>query len=505
LLTWFLTAPQPFHDLTRKEAVSQVAVYVILFLVIVEVLSLLCWFSFPFDPKLSQSGISRYFVELETKTFILTGSLAPILAVLVLFSWITKPVIPCIGVLNRFLSVVNQNNKEKTFHQTKKYLMPVLVVCAVFVSFLVMLYPFSPQLNVNMNPIGVDYTAYQDWLTKTEGHNVFQASATFFLEHTDRPLSLLFIYIIQSVTGLPASVVVQYFPLFLAPLLVLAVYFFVHQTKNGDATVFAAFLVSSSFHIIVGLYGFFLSNWMAIIESYLFMGFYFGALNKKSVPRMVAACLLLVMMLFTHSWTWGMSIGVLFLYLLFTAIKQRKDLPANRFELLSIATLIMVNVCVFFARNAVLGVSLTNFETITVMQETVSGSAVATFASDLSYVFFNTHYGFFVNPLLLVLSVLGTVVIVLGEKPENRYLTAWLMGSSIFFVLTAGWTVKSRILLCLPFPFFAAVGLVALTKLVDRLFDQNKTLYIKKLTVALVILMCLNYAFRCAFEMSQLT
>lgn len=505
VLTWFLTLPQPFSDTNRKKAVSQVAVYLILFLAAIEVLALICWFSFPFDPKLSQDGICKYFVELETKTFILTGSLAPILAVLVLFSWITKPVIPRINLLNRLLSIVTQNgNIEKTVHPHKKYLTLTIVACALIVSFLVVLYPFSPELNANMNPVGVDFESYQDWLTKTVGNNFFQAATTFFFERTDRPLSLIFIYIIKSVTGLLASTVVQYFPLILAPALVLSVYFFVHETKNANTSLFAAFLAASSFHIIVELYGFFLSNWMAVIELYLFMGVYFGALNKKSVPHMAAACLFSVMILFTHSWTWGMVVGVLFLYMLLTAMKHRKNLTTNKFELLSITALILVNLSVCFARNAVLGVPLTNFEAVTIAQKTVSVPAVASFGNDLFYTFFNTHYGFFVNPMILALSAIGAVITVLGDKSENRYLTAWLMGSSIFLFLAAGWTIKSRILLSLPFPFFAAIGLVALTKLVDRLFDQNKTALIKNMTITYVILMGLNYAFRCAFEMSQL-
>ncbi|MCW4033726.1 MAG: dolichyl-diphosphooligosaccharide--protein glycosyltransferase subunit STT3, partial [Candidatus Bathyarchaeota archaeon] len=502
-LVWFLTSPKPFTTMNRKKAVSHVLVYTILILVVVEVAALVCWFSFPFVPNLSQQGTCRYLVEQETKMFILAGSLAPILTVIVLFSWITKPLFPKIRSLKQFLLLFTEKDSEPNGN-TKNQLQTMLLLCTIILSFLVTAYPFSPALKVNANPIGVDVQEYQNWLTNAENSNFFEATSAFFFERPDRALSLVFLYTAKVVTGAPSSNVVQFFPMILAPALVFAVYFFVNETKPNRTSLLTAFFAVFSFHICVGLYGFYLSNWMALIELYFFMGVYFGGLRKKSVYRMLVALVLSVALLFTHSSTWAMSMGVILAHFLLTMLHHRKNLATNKYEIKVLTAIIVINILVLVARNLALQVPLTQFETATLAQSNVSISGLGSFWSDLSYTFFNTHYGFFVNPMALLLAAVGGFITVFDYKPENRYLTAWLLGSCLFFVFGAGWMIKSRILLNLPLPVFEAIGLVGVTRMINKIFDQNKTATINNLTVAFVVLTGLNYAFRCAFELSQL-
>jgi len=504
-LTWFLTSPKPFSTMPRKKAISLVVVYLILILVIVEVSALICWFIFPFAPKLGQMGACKYLVDLETKMFLLTGSLAPVFTLLFLFSWITKPFFPRCNILRRLRTLfIKGNNRPKNVYVKRAFPL-LLLACPIILSFLVTLYPFAPGLNVNINPIGVDFLGYEEWLTKSANDNFFSAITGFFFEHPDRPLSLFAIYLVKCASGLTASTVIQFSPLILAPVLVSAVYFFMHETKTlSNASLLAAFLAVSSFHITVVMYGFLLSNWMALIELYLFMGFYFSSLKKKSYTRMAIALLLSISLLFTHSWTWGMSIGVLLAYLLLTIIHHRKNLTATRFEIRFLIILILVNVSVCIARNYVLGVPAGNFETAQLAQNTVSIGALESFGYDLLYTLFHTMYGLFVNPMALLLAVLGSFIIVSDDTPVNRYLTAWLLGSCIFFVLGFGWVIKSRILVNIPLPVLEAIGLVGLTNMVKKIFEPDKTSLINLLTISFILLAGLNYAFRCAFEMAQL-
>jgi hypothetical protein len=502
-LVWFLTKPKPLSTIPRKKAISLVVVYLLLILVIVEVSALICWFSFPFAPKLAQMGGCKSLVDLETKVFLLMGSLAPVFTVLFLVSWITKPFFPRYNILRRLHNLFAQsNNHPKNIH-LKRVTHLLLLACPIILSFLVTLYPLSPRLNANMNPIGVDFSAYEEVLTKSANKEFFSAITGFFFEYPDRPLSLFLIYIIKCASGLPVSTVVQFSPLILAPALVASVYFFVHKTKTLSHTpLLAAFLAVFSFHITVVMYGFLLSNWMALIELYLFMGFYFSSRKKNSYTRMAIALLLSISLLFTHSWTWGMSIGVLAAYLLLTVIHYRKDLTAIRLETRILIILIVVNVSVCITRNYVLGLSAGNFETLRLAQNTVSVGALQSFGHDLLYTLFNTMYGLFVNPTALLLAALGTFIIVSDDTPVNRYLTAWLLGSCIFFVLGSGWIIKSRILVNLPLPVLEAIGLVGITNVVKKIFEPDKTALINLLTISLILLVGLNYAFRCAFEMA---
>jgi hypothetical protein len=67
--------------------------------------------------------------------------------------------------------------------------------------------------------------------------------------------------------------------------------------------------------------------------------------------------------------------------------------------------------------------------------------------------------------MALLLAVLGSFIIVSDDTPVNRYLTAWLLGSCIFFVLGSGWGMKSRILFNIPLPVLEALGLVGMTNM----------------------------------------
>jgi hypothetical protein len=502
-LVWFLTSPKPFSTMPRKKAISLVVAYLLLILVIVEVSALICWFSFPFAPKLAQMGVCKYLLDLETKMFLLTGSLAPVFTLLFLFSWVTRPLFPHYNILGRLRNLFIQANNRSENRYLKKDFHLLLLAFPIILSFLVTLYPFAPKLNVNNSPIGVDFSAYEEMLTKSTSEDFFSVITGFFLEQSDRPLSLLFIYLVKCASGLPASAVVQFSPLILAPALVAAVYFFMHETKTlNHASLFAAFLAVFSFHITVVIYGFLLSNWMALIELYLFMGFYFSSVNKKSYVRMAIALLLSVSLLFTHSWTWGMSIGVLAAYLLLTMIHHRKDLTVIRFESRFLIILILINVSLCVTRNYILGISIENFETLRLAQNTVSVGALESFGHDLLYTLFHTMYGLFVNPMALSLAALGSFIIVSDDTQVNRYLTAWLLGSCIFFVLGSGWLIKSRILVNLPLPVLEAVGLIGITHMVKKFFEPDKTSLINLLTISVILLAGLNYAFRCAFEMA---
>jgi len=360
-------------------------------------------------------------------------------------------------------------------------------------------------LNVDTRPIGVDAPFYEESLTKSASDDFLSVLANFFFTHPDRPLSLLILHVAKCVSGLSALTVVQFSPVVLGPVLVLAVYFFMKEVNSQSCMpLLASFLSVSSFHILVGLYGFFLSNRMALIELYLFMGLFFGSVRRKSHLRMIAAILLSVSLLFTHSWTWGMAIGVLFTYLIITIIFKRERLGESRFESRYLLIVILVNVLAGVTRNYVLGRVVGDFETVNFAQETVSMGALVFLWENLMYTFLHTMYGFFVNPLALFLAVLGAFITVLDDRPVNRYLTSWLLASCIFFVLGSGWVIKSRILFNLPLPIFEAVGLASIGSVVQKVFESGRTLTIKILVILLVLLVNLNYAFRCAFMLSQI-
>jgi hypothetical protein len=502
-LAWLLTSPEPFSIMKRRKTVSLVAIYLILILAIIEISALTCWLIFPFYPKLSQEGNCKYLVDLETKMFLLAGCLAPVLTVLFLFSWVIKLLLSRFNLLRRLMTLFPQGDDNSNTAYLKKPFPLLLLACSIVLSFLVTFYPYMPGLNADMHPIGVDFPFYEEWLMKSSDKDFFSVFTTSFFGHPDRPLSLLILYLAKCASGVTASSIAQFFPLILGPVLVLSVYSFMREVNNPwYVPSLTAFLSVASFHISVGIYGFFLSNWMALIELYLFMGFYFSSLRKKSCSRMATALLLSICLLFTHSWTWGMAIGILFVYLLFILVFKRKS--QSKFEIRILIILILVNVLVCIIRNYTLGWAAGDFETLKTAEKTVSTSALGFFWDDLLYTFLHTMYGFFVNPMALLLAVLGGLIIAFDDKPVNRYLTSWLVASSLFFVLGSGSMIKSRILLNIPLPVFESLGLIGITRVIQRVFEPSKASLIKILMMLLVLLVSLNYVFRCAFVMSQL-
>ncbi|RLG53580.1 MAG: hypothetical protein DRN95_09345 [Candidatus Hydrothermarchaeota archaeon] len=505
LLTWLLAGPTPFTVMKRGETVSLVVIYLVLILVSIEFLSLICWFIFQLFPILSEEGILRYLVDLETKMFLLTGCLAPLITIIFLFSWIVK-FFAHYGLLKRFYTLFTPDIKRFNDVCLAEISIHYLLVFPVVFSLLVTFYPYLPGLNTDMHPIGVDVPLYKGWLEGLENEELLNVFTKSFFEHPGRPLSLFIMYLVKCMGGFSALVVVQFFPIILSPVLVLSVYFFMHRAGvfNG-VSFFAAFLSVSSFHVSVGMYAGFLSNWMALIELYLFAGFFFGFLKRKSYLRIIAALLLSIALLFTHSWTWGMFMGILMVYLLLIYIKSKPLRWELSLESRILFAIIGINVLVGIIRNYALGWTAGDFETLKVARAMVSSSSLTSFWGDTLYTFFHTMYGFFVNPIALLLAVLGSAVIIFDEKPVNRYLISWLMCSSIFFVLSSGWSVKSRILFNLPLPVFEAVGLAVVGDMIQKVFRTNKGVLIKNLVTLFVLLVSLNYAFRCSFAMSQLT
>jgi hypothetical protein len=501
VLARLLTGHEPFAEMSGRKTVYTIFVFLLLILIVIEILSIICWSIFPTFPTLSQEGACRSIIDLETKMFLFAGSAAPLLAVLFLFSWVIHLFSRC-DFLRRCFTFLRHASNDLNDIGSENSHISFLFVCSLVFSFLVAIYPYLPGLNTDMHAIGVDIPLYRDWLLEMENGGLPSAFMKAFLKHPDRPLSLSLMYLMKYMGGLSALSVAEFFPLILAPLLVLAVYFFVREAV-GSVWVpsLAAFLSVSSFHFSVGMYAGFLSNWMAIIESYLCMGFFFGYLRKKSRLKMTGTLLFSVSILFTHAGAWGMFMGILLAYLFLTFLKQKAG--DHSLEIRFLLVVIFVNVLAGLLRNYVLGWSIGEIETFKSAQDEFSIGAIGSFWDDTFYTFFHTMYGFFVNPVALLLAVLGGYMIVLDDKPVNRYLTSWLVASSIFFVLTFGWGVKSRILFNIPLPIFEVFGLIGVSNITQKFFEPNRTSVIKILTILLILLVSLNYAFRCAFTMSQ--
>lgn len=502
VMTWLLTNPRPIITKNRNKSIFTVTILLLLINIILELLSLIIWLVLPVFPTMSQTGVFRYVVDLETKIFLLAGSLAPMLILTLLFAWIAKPFAKW-SFVRRFSTIFKVDLEGLKMIQSRKALC-VLLLCSFALAFLVSLYLYLPGLNPDGHPIGVDTPLYEDWLSELENRQPFEALAQFLFRHPDRPLTLFALYLMKRATGLSALAVAKFFPLLLSPILVLSVYFFARKAfASNFVSVSAGFFAVSSFHVSVGLYAGFLANWVAIIESYLLIGFLSEALTRKSLAKVFVASLFSVLLLFTHAGTWGMILGILFIHLV-VSLTRKRSRAIHSPESLTLLILVVFNLAIGIARNYALGLSLGNFETLREAQVLFSLDSLRSFWNDMLYALLHTMNGFFINPLALFLATLGGLVAVLNEKPLNRYLTSWLICSSIFFVFSSSWGIKTRILFNMPLPVFEALGLAAIIDAIERYVESDEAPKLKWFILILVFLISLNYIFRCAFAMSQL-
>ncbi len=506
-LTWFLTGPESFTTVRRKEALFLLVVYLFSILIIIEASTLVCWLAFSMMPTLAFEGGCKSLVDLETKAFLLTGGFAPFLIILLFFMWTAKPFFSHIGLLRKMRGILSDLGNGSCSGICTKLSPSFLVACALVLSILVAAYPHLPGVNPNAHAVGVreDIQFYSQWLTKMANQDFVSVVADSFFRNSGRTLSLLVLYLAKYTGGASSLDTVQLLPIILAPVLVLAVYFFIREAnKSGCIGSLGALMSVSSFHILVGIYACFLSNWIALVELYLFMGFYLGALRRQSYWRGAAALFFSVSLLFTHSWTWGMTIGVLVIHLLLTAVFKRKKLSQHRLEILIIVVLIIANGLASQARNYALGLSASDLETWGIAQKDVSVGALGSFWDDLLYTVMHTMYGSFVNPLGLALAAIGAFVIVGDDRPASRYLLSWLVASCIFFVFSTGWVVKGRILFNFPLPFLEVAGLIGICSFLDRQLDHDRAALMKALTIVLTLLVSLVYAFRFLFSIAQI-
>jgi hypothetical protein len=152
---------------------------------------------------------------------------------------------------------------------------------------------------------------------------------------------------------------------------------------------------------------------------------FLDAQRSKSRLKAILTFPLSLSMLFIHGGAWGMTIGILVVYLLLTILKRQTR--TNSFEIRLLIAIISINIVAGILRNYALGWSAGGFETLRQAQVALKPTSLASFWDDTLFTFLHTMYGFFINPLAILLAFIGALIIVHDDSPLNRYLTSWLI------------------------------------------------------------------------------
>lgn len=191
----------------------------------------------------------------------------------------------------------------------------VYLFLCIILAVTITLIPHIPAINPNNQRLGVDTPRYETWLTLMDNQSI--SPINFALKSAgDRPLTLLILFFITETTNADQFQVVEYSPTLLAPLLILVTFFLTRQlTANDKIAVVASVLSVISFQTLIGIYSGFYANWLALVLGYAGFGLLVKCLKRPSKFGLVVLGLLMIGMLFAHTYTWTIMISVAFVFL----------------------------------------------------------------------------------------------------------------------------------------------------------------------------------------------
>jgi hypothetical protein len=495
--------------------------------VIFEAVTLAGWLTVPLFPSLNvhEEGLISAILNSEAWLFYSTSMLAPVFVVFMMFSWAPRLLfslrrlmlkrpqkssqltlkvgtgrLSANSVLAHVNSVLDMVFKPDGAHSKRYWLVLTL---SVVVAFSVAVYPILPGVNPSGKIIGADTSVYATWLTDMDGHGsllgVFQY---VFFSFSDRSLSLFLMYLTWKASTISALQAMLLLPMLLAPLLVLATFFFTRGAGfNFRAASLASLFTAFSFHITAGMFGGFLSNWIGLIFLYLSFGFFFQSLKKRSWNLLGATVALQVALMLSHVYTWMMLVGALALFLAVTSIswlKKRGD--SSEVKIASAA--LAANILAYAVRNLALGVALMPSDAAAVSQETMSLSFLQSFWWILNRSITEYLGISLMNPLLFFLAFLGAFAVALNARTVNRFLLAFLAASIVPFMF-GDWVMQTRILYNLPIQIFSLLGCFMVIRLVQNSFNESESKKLCTLLFVLIILTDLNFALRCSFNLAS--
>jgi hypothetical protein len=229
------------------------------------------------------------------------------------------------------LSYTYEQNRLKT--QTKIG----FLILAMILSIVLALIPQHPLINKDNQLIGSDTPSYVTWIGElAKSKNVSDVVYQAFVSqgnNGDRPLSLIFLFLVYQVAGLE---VIEHFPIILGPGIVLAFYLLTLElTRNEKIALIAAFFGAVSLHTLTGIYGSLYANWLGLIVGYISIAFLFRYLRSGRLSDIVVFSILLIGVLFTHVYTWtvlaavsGTFLVVMLLVVLWNK-KKKRDKNSN--------------------------------------------------------------------------------------------------------------------------------------------------------------------------------
>jgi len=355
----------------------------------------------------------------------------------------------------------NKDNRISTISRNKIifYLSLFMVLSATMV-----LIPHLPTVNKDNRPIGTDN---QNYVIGIKNLSLYSNNLQKLLQHAfvkeppfygDRPISLLLLFTVVKIMSAAAAAdptyVIDYMPIILGPAIVLAMYFLTREmTSNDTISILAAFLTAMSFHVLIGIYAAFYANWFALIIGYLSFVFLFKFLKIPSRLNFITYSTLVILLLLSHVYTWGMVAivtGIFLMVMLKLNYYRRKNVILLLLVILSPAVIDVIRTSI---TGSIGGISFG-------VQFSQSVLSLKHFISFRHNLLNTTQYflgGLFGNFIIVALGLYWLFRANLVE-PYNIFIMIFL-SIGILPLFFGDWIFQSRVFYNIPFQIPAAIAL----------------------------------------------
>jgi len=405
--------------------------------------------------------------------FSLVSSFSPILLLLLLLCFPVKLLIK--EFMTGILKIKNNNRFDSLLFNDRLKSRTTIIYISLFMllSIFIILIPYQPPINKDNQQIGVDASRYADWINALrQSNDVYEFVQQAFVIHSagDRPLALIFLFIIVKIVNANLFYTIGFYTadfyaielvsVVLGPALVLVIYFLTRELTSNDITsLMASFLTAISFHTLIGIYSGFYANWLALIIGYLSFVFLIRFLKKPSKLNLIVYSTLIVLLLFSHVYTWTVLMIVMGIFL---AVLLKFNYY-NRKSIILLLLVILSSVAIDVGRIAVTG-QPSGIER-DIYTASVGGVGLEQFMArwsnltDVTQIYLG---GQFSNFLFLILGLYWLIHSNL-RQPSN-ILIAIFLSVGVIPLFLGNWLIQTRVFYDIPFQIPAAIGLTYIKK-----------------------------------------
>src|ERR687891_2370774 len=371
----------------------------------------------------------------------------------------------------------HQTLADDDYYKQNKLKTPTKIgflLLAIVLSIVLVFIPQHPLINKDNQYIGVDTGYYVGWIGElSRSKSLPDFTYQLFVvqgQGGDRPLSLLFLFLVYQVTGNNnIAEVVEHFPLILGPGIVLAFYFLtIELTRNEKIALIAAFLGAVSYHTLVGIYAGFYANWLALIIGYISIAFLFRFLRTGRLSDIIlfSALLIGVLLLHVHTWTVLAAVAGVFLVAMLLVIQKNKNknnvgnnnpFTKSRGRIIWLLLAILVSIGVDIAKVSLTGSSGGLEQDIEVAQRSLGIEQFNLRSLILDATMHGSLGGVFSNFIILILGLFWVLKSNMRE-PGTIFLMIFLSAGLVPLYI-GSWTLQVRVLYDIPFEIPAAIAL----------------------------------------------